>query len=248
MRLTLSILLLCCASTFGQSMINPYRFGSSLPQPDNALILWWKLNEGSGTSIADSSGNGYNATLTEGTWITGKSGSGGAIEFDGVNDYAATTGSVTYGANVITVCAWVWEVSAPADEFVYSSPGATFPFFGRFASGVIQKGDLYSDNTYATGRIETSGTGATGAWFHWAIVYDNTTSNGDIKIYHDGTLVGTSVTLNTKSGTGNFAASTFYVGQFGTGAFFANFKIDDLRIYSGELDATEVGYVKEDPQ
>ncbi len=52
----------------------------------NGLVGWWKFDEGSGTVAYDSSGNGNNGNLTNGpTWTTGKI--GGALSFDGVNDY-----------------------------------------------------------------------------------------------------------------------------------------------------------------
>ena len=52
----------------------------------NGLVGWWKFDEGSGTVAYDSSGNGNDGNLTNGpTWATGKI--GGALSFDGVDDY-----------------------------------------------------------------------------------------------------------------------------------------------------------------
>jgi hypothetical protein len=51
------------------------------------LVGWWKLDEGSGTAISDSSDNRLNGTFTGGTpeWIAGKYGN--AILFNGANGY-----------------------------------------------------------------------------------------------------------------------------------------------------------------
>ena len=53
----------------------------TLPTSTNP-IYYWKFNEGTGTSIADSSGNNNRLTLTGGMWGTGKLGS--AITFSGL--------------------------------------------------------------------------------------------------------------------------------------------------------------------
>ncbi len=49
---------------------------------DPGLVGWWRLDEGSGTTAYDSSGNGRHGTLLGNPqWVTGKI--GGALEFDG---------------------------------------------------------------------------------------------------------------------------------------------------------------------
>ncbi|MEI9808262.1 MAG: hypothetical protein WDO16_10520 [Bacteroidota bacterium] len=50
------------------------------------VVAEWRMNEGTGTTTADASGNAYNGTLINGpTWGTGKYGQG--INLDGTNDY-----------------------------------------------------------------------------------------------------------------------------------------------------------------
>ena len=78
----------------------------TIPTP----IYRLEMNEGSGLSMADSSGNANTFTNLGATWITGKSGSGGALQFDGVNDFAKSQNTVTVAANTTnwTFCTWVW--------------------------------------------------------------------------------------------------------------------------------------------
>ena len=53
---------------------------------DPNLVGWWKLDEGEGTTALDWSGHGYNGTILGGCeWIEGYD--GGALNFDGQNDY-----------------------------------------------------------------------------------------------------------------------------------------------------------------
>ena len=49
------------------------------------LIGWWRLDEGTGTTVADVSGAGHNGFFAEGTpeWVEGKFGK--ALKFDGTN-------------------------------------------------------------------------------------------------------------------------------------------------------------------
>ena len=53
-----------------------------------APFAYWRMNEGSGTSLSDISGNGYNTTATGITWDANEGpDSNSAPYFDGVNDY-----------------------------------------------------------------------------------------------------------------------------------------------------------------
>lgn len=49
-------------------------------------MVHWKLDEGSGTVAHDASGNGHDGTFKGAPqWVTGKI--GGALQFDGVDDF-----------------------------------------------------------------------------------------------------------------------------------------------------------------
>ncbi|MFV1982501.1 MAG: hypothetical protein ACC657_03095, partial [Thiohalomonadales bacterium] len=69
---------------------------------------YWNFDEGTGTTIVDGSGNGNDGTfVNEPTWYTAGR-HGGAIDFDGGNDYITVPDSI--GVNptaAISVEAWV---------------------------------------------------------------------------------------------------------------------------------------------
>src|SRR5574340_820862 len=76
-----------------------------------ALVAYWRLNELSGTTVTDSSGNGFDGTASGVTWDQAGIGDGEtAAQFDGVNDtinvYSAGLASAFNGA-VGTLAAWV---------------------------------------------------------------------------------------------------------------------------------------------
>src|SRR5579872_1673400 len=67
---------------------------------------WLKIDEGSGTPAADSSGNGYNATLFNGVnWVTGEIGD--AVSANGVNQYVSAPAVNLSSTKAVTVTLWV---------------------------------------------------------------------------------------------------------------------------------------------
>jgi len=74
---------------------------------DPSLVGLWHFDEGTGTTAADSSGNNNNGTLVNGpTWTTGKV--GGALSFDGVDDYASLgTSGMPSGSQPFSISVWM---------------------------------------------------------------------------------------------------------------------------------------------
>jgi flagellin-like protein len=71
----------------------------------NGLVAAWNFNEGEGNIVYDSSGNGYNLTIYNATWVNGKFGK--ALYFNGINSYAVAQPFTVYGWNGISICRWV---------------------------------------------------------------------------------------------------------------------------------------------
>jgi hypothetical protein len=78
----------------------------------SGLVGYWPFDEGTGTIAYDKSGNNNNGTLLNGpTWTSGKV--GGALSFDGVNDYV-NVGTSTILKNItssITMSTWAMLTS-----------------------------------------------------------------------------------------------------------------------------------------
>jgi ligand-binding sensor domain-containing protein len=84
---------------------------SSALAVDPNLVAWYKFDEGSGTTALDSA-NGHNGTVNGATWTAGKV--GGALSFDGVNDYVDVPDNpaLRFTQNSsFTLCAWVNPIS-----------------------------------------------------------------------------------------------------------------------------------------
>ena len=95
---------------------NPVEAGVDL-KPDAAAprtaSVYWKLDEASGTTAADSSGHNHTATVSGATFVAGKVGAH-AASFNGTSAYAEATGPVVDMTKPYTVAAWV-QLTAVAD-------------------------------------------------------------------------------------------------------------------------------------
>lgn len=80
---------------------------SSSVAAEDGLVAHWKFDEASGDKLADASGNGNDGKITGPEW--GKGISGGALEFDGVDDYVVIPKSASLNSpdKEITVSAWI---------------------------------------------------------------------------------------------------------------------------------------------
>jgi hypothetical protein len=104
------------------------------------LVAHWKFDDGSGTTAQDSSGNGYDGTLFgEPKWVAGQI--GGALEFDGTNDYVELPiGSLISSLTSSTFATWV----------DFSNEGGAWQRIFDFGTGTII-------NMFLTPRIGTDG-------------------------------------------------------------------------------------------
>ena len=198
---------------------------------DSALVVRWKLDETSGTTVADASGSGNTGTITGGaTWVTGKV--GGALSFDGVNG-SVTCGSVGPGLGgggntKHTVAAWVKVNALPANRawiMVLGNAGPGSHHWTIDRTGKTQFG--------AWGGNAVQPVLPVGQWRHVAITFDGT----NLKSYVNGALVQSAAAkfnmFNLKG-----LPLTLAKAQIGENAF--NGVLDDVRVYNRELTAVEV--------
>jgi len=76
---------------------------------ETGLIAHWKLNESSGSTAVDSSGSEYNGIVAGASWNPAGGVLGGALQFDGDNDYVSITQGYEgiIGSNPRTCAAWI---------------------------------------------------------------------------------------------------------------------------------------------
>jgi len=190
--------------------------------PSANPVAHFKLDETSGTIAADSSGNGNNGTLVNGpVWTTGKI--GGALSFDGVDDYVKVLNISLPGA--MTIAFWVNTPSSGAGTW-RAIIGADSNDKAIFVSNAEKL--MVVDNPTV---VVTSVTSVpAGQWVHGVYTWDGTNSN----IYFNGVLDATSITapftnIATIGTDQSFHTDETFKGQ-----------IDDIRIYNRVLNQSEI--------
>ncbi len=214
--------------------------GDSLEQ---GLAGYWKLDDASGTTATDSSGNANNGTLTNGpTWGTGQV--KGDTVFDGVNDYVTTPNStaIDMGANQdFTLALWVktsQAATAGQHPMMLSKEDVNNPRQGYNMFLHAQTDDptwyleLFSNGTaaYAVGKSNI----ADGQWHH--IV--GMRKGGRLYSYEDGGLA----TVNAAGFTGSLSKNIpLRFGRSSGSGWYFNGSLDEVRIYNRALSSEEVG-------
>ncbi|MCP4246331.1 MAG: LamG domain-containing protein [bacterium] len=211
------------------------------PEGQTGLVGHWKLDETSGTTAPDASGNNNHATLygmdPASDWVTGAI--NGALDFDGSNDYVQVPHSPELnGSSELTYAAWVYprNWSGLRQVFAKSVHGG--------GSGRAQMG-IFSESGQLTGRAETNG-GRMNAltalptlntWSHIALVFDSVS----LRLYVNG-IEGGALTFSTR--TLNQTTDVLNVSKrVGTAQYFFDGLIDDIRIYDRALSAEDVAAI-----
>ncbi|XWK86463.1 MAG: LamG-like jellyroll fold domain-containing protein [Phormidium sp.] len=210
---------------------------------ESGLLAYYPLNEATGTEIRDNSGNLNKGTLLSGNWwgcsapigyvknpgipIMG----GGAIKFDGVNDYIQTTAKIPSG-NEITIEYW-FKGSNLQSAVRQQDTSSNWIVAGWNNSGTYLH--IISTDGGTTG-INVGAAATNGNWHHVAMTWKRNTPNGFVS-YLDGVLVAQRNSLNVALPNIN---STLYIGSlWGTGEF-SNGQITEVRIWNKARTQQEI--------
>ncbi len=200
----------------------------------------WTFDEGTGTTAADSTGNGHTATLGTGaSWTAGNIGTN-AITVAGTSTGVATaTGPVINTANSFTVSAWVKLASLSGYQTIVSIAGTNVAGFYlqlRGDTGTFALSRLPSDAVAAAAYAASTSAPVVGTWYH--IVGVDDVSTGTLSIYVDGQLMGTAAYAGGWNATGNtLIGHGFYNGAQTDNV---NGSIDDVEMFSSALSAAQV--------
>jgi hypothetical protein len=217
--------------TLPSSILTAY-YGLRLEDPSEAgLVGYWKLDEASGASARDASGTGNAGTLSSTVKWTSGSGSVGfdnpaAASFDGASAYV-TAGTTSLPATnaAQTISAWVNIASAPGTSSIVSMTGASSAVKLGLSASTLRV--IRNDGTALISTTAPS----TGAWHHVLYTWDGSANN----LYVDGVAVAPTATAHDSG-----AVSGAFIGASSASADFFNGKIDDVRIYSTALTATQI--------
>lgn len=223
--------------------------------------LYWKLDETTGTTAADTSGNGRTATYYSGTnpsttgWTRGITGAlttdtpNLAVTLDGTTDCLYTTSTTAQNAPTqLTLVVWFKTTTTKGGKLLgFETP--------RTGVGVAGSGGTYDRHIYMDGAgrvwfgvynagywtIQSPTALNDGAW-HMAAA---TLGSGGETLYIDGTSVGTNANSTGESTTGWFRAGcgnlsgwgTYWTGNNNPGT---NSAVTADRKFAGSLDEISV--------
>jgi len=212
------------------------------------LVGHWPLDEGSGTTITDISGNGNDGTLVDNsvwdiTWITGPS--GGAVEFYGVGTPGGNGDYFDCGSDPslnmtgpISIALWIRpDADDPEGNLTTTAPmsktdGSAWSYQVRYGWGQGAP-EPYMSFTFNSSPRAWAHVGKNlerFEWCHIACSHDGQT----LKCYHNGEETD-SVPMGQFGGVG----TPVLIGTDGWGCDWLG-AIDDVRIYDHALSEPEI--------
>jgi|GEM_PF-2853541 len=212
-----------------------------IDNPDS-LVGLWRFNEGSGSVAVDGSGNGLDGTLVnmeDADWVDGISGK--CLSFDGGigSLESVNCGGGLEPTSAFTYSAWVYALQDRL-QFIMgvSGTGADGTWMAINSPGKIHTSICDNGQEVSASNVFTIN-----AWHHVVLTWDESTR----KAYVDGVEVistadSTAITYSTAYDTtiGNTSGS-------GEAARMWDGLIDEVRIYSTALTASEIKALYDNP-
>jgi len=200
----------------------------------SGLQLWWKFDEGSGSTALDASGNVNSGSFVNSpAYVTGKIGPY-ALSFDGSTQGVTVSNSSSIDVTgAITLSMWLYPTSCASAFQIPIWKEQQFTFALQNVSGVCEIS--YADSSdFNYGDFGSYGNVSTNAWHLITVTKDGSNL---VSIYLDGSLVTSKTYGSAITGTTN----PLYVSKWPDGAsyWFPGY-IDDVRIYNRALLAADV--------
>jgi hypothetical protein len=228
-----------CLDTAGNANTTDYTISFSVasapPPPDitTGLRGYWALNETAGNTASDSSGDNNAGTLINGPVWSSAGRVGGALSFDGVNDYVSLGNPASLiPGNAITLAGWMKMSDLSKNRFLVSKYEGPTPTFIRYEAGQGIKCVVGGTGVVASASI------VTGQWYHAACTYDGAT----IRVYINGVQVATAAKTGAiADAVGIDWAIGGGMAANGTPLGFMNGLLDEVRLYNRALTAADIG-------
>ena len=201
---------------------------------NDSMVGWWKLDEGSGTNAMNSATNAYDGALmnfagtaTSGWTTNGRI--GGAVQFDGTNDWIKVPkGAMMLTGGAFTVCAQVYlDADRTAARPAVVSDIDPADNWNGYSLGFTTSNTAYA-MVGASGMIFDSQR-ISNQWVWVALDCDGTY----MRLYKNGVAVGSPVPASLISTTNTFFA--IGNGQDYTTTEYWKGRIDDVQLYRGAL-------------
>ena len=193
-------------------------------------VAYWKLDETSGTSAADASGQNDTGTVYgTATWVTGVV--GGALSLNGSNAYVQALSLASTQTDNITMSAWVkWNGSTSDHQMILNNGNSATSGYGIFLDH--GNGDRLSVLAGGVLIMSSQTVLPTGQW----MLVTATRSGGTWSLYVNGSSV--AITNSTTTPVVPSGATTIGAAQGGIENF--NGAVDDVRFYNSAMSSSTI--------
>ncbi|GAA2674561.1 family 43 glycosylhydrolase [Actinoplanes palleronii] len=214
--------------------------GQAAADVTDGLLLWYKLDENSGTVATDASGHGRNGAVQAATW----SGAQG-LTFDGATTSVKAPNDLMSNLDAITVAFDVKIDSAQATPYFLYGFGNTDTATGYGNGYLFATGDGFRNAaSLSNWSGEQNTRPATGrnlvrnAWKHVAYTQTGTTGT----LYEDGVAVGTNTAISIQPGAigGGTTTANYFGRSLYTGDRYFKGGMRDIRVFDRAITADEV--------
>lgn len=201
------------------------------------FIAHLQFDETTGTSAADSTGNGVTGTLNNGaSWTTGNEGN--AVDLSGSNQYVSLPDDIIENLSDFTIAAWV-KVESTSNWmriFDFGDSNGRYMFLTPRAGDGKVRFAIGTNYYYNEDFVEGTAALPTNQWVHVAV-----TLSGKVgRLYVNGELVGANAEMNlTPFQVGGTSQNWIGRSQYG-GDPYLNGQVDDFRIYSNALPSGDI--------
>ena len=223
------------------------QFSLAVSEAPLDMVADWPMDEGSGIQVSDISGNNNDLSLINGaTWTSGKF--GGAIRFDGNDDYAyiadfSLNGAFpANGAADFTVTAWIKLGSLNKRHPIISKQANETRGFLFEVNDLNQLAiQVFSSNTLRT-DVTSSAILQADKWYHVAATYDYVGSdNSKVRLYIDGVKDGS---IDSAVGPVMDNSENLEIGRYNWSNSYQRYMegvLDQAMIFNRALSIDEIG-------
>ncbi len=212
------------------------------------LVGFWRMDESTGTTAKDCSGNGRDGTLYGAATWSAYGRRGGALNLDGLDDCARVVSTLVLTTDSqFSYAAWFkWTGGGGGSDgrkFILESTGSGNPYVLSACvngSGKIQVYSSLSSGT--TPNLIGATTIWPNQWYHLAVTWDRTGGANNLKLYLNGVVDGQVTTL-----LGYPVATTgLMIGTYrGANDRWFRGLVDDVRVFNRALGIDEVAVVRD---
>lgn len=196
---------------------------------DESLIGHWKLDEGRGDTIVDSSFGASDGTVLGAAWVPGRFGA--ALRFDGADDVVLIEGRLPFPRPALTVAAWVRHESLPSkvQRYVVVRSDVDLAVLRHDGANSPKQLDFFV-NSNGFRHLRANDALSTGGWLHVAGAWDGAVQ----RLYLNGAEIARQDT------SGPLAAKEARSVWISVARESMHGSIDDVRLYNRALSEREI--------